>query len=359
MNLLYLINYAGKAGTEKYVAELMRLCSAEGHRCHLCYSVAGELSRRAEAAGYPVLRLDMRPRRVLPAARALAEYCRRERIDVIHAQYPRENVIALLARRRFPGIRVVFTSHLTLTQNALWRAVNRRLTPENEAVVAVCTEGAGVLRKNGVCEDRIRVIFNGVEPKEPLPRMNRIREEFSLSPDTFVFVTFARYAPEKGLDFLLEALRGLKDRTERPFVCLIAGDGEDFDRIGRRAAALGLEREVLRAGYRRDTPELLASADAYVSSALYNEAMSFAILEAMAQGLPLAVTRVGAGSDLAEGCGLAVEPGDVKALTEGLERLLCDSALCERWGRAAREKALREYDLRRQTEKLLALYRGE
>ena len=51
MNILYLINYAGKAGTEKYVLNLMHILAGQGETCHLAYNVPGQLSRALHASG--------------------------------------------------------------------------------------------------------------------------------------------------------------------------------------------------------------------------------------------------------------------------------------------------------------------
>lgn len=356
LNILYLISYAGKAGTEKYVENLMRTYSAQGHRCFLAYMDGGELAEKAKELGCGVFRLDLRASRALTAARRLARLCAENDIDVVHAQYPRENLIAVLSRLFRRETRVVFTSHLTVRQGFLWRALNRLVTPHETACVAVCTQGANLLRQNGVKEEKICVIFNGVEPKPLPPRQNVIRTEFSLPEDCSVFLAMARYAPEKGLFFLLDALAQLKERTPKPFVCLIAGDGELFDAVGEGIRERGLCENVIRAGYRTDAETLLCSADAYVSSALYNEAMSFAALEAMECGLPLVMTDVGAGADLASGCGACVTPGDVPALCSAMYRLMTDDAYRRVCGENARRHAVTEFDLTRQTQELFALY---
>ncbi|MBQ7737960.1 MAG: glycosyltransferase [Oscillospiraceae bacterium] len=356
MNLLYLISYAGRAGTEKYVYDLMELFSARGHTCHLAFQEGGELSEKAERAGYPVLRLDLRPVRTLSAARKLAAYCRDHQITAIHAQYPRENVIAVLSRLWRRETRVVFTGHLSIRQGAAWRLVNRLITPRDAAVVALYDPGAALLRDNGVCPDRIRVIPNGVRPR-PLPeKLNAIRQEYGLAGDTFIFLTFARYAPEKGLFFLLNAAARLRELTDRPFAVVIAGDGEEYGMISRRIRELGLETQVIQAGYRTDTETLLRSADAYVSSALFNEAMSFSILEAMSCALPLAVTDVGAGRELCRGCGTACAPGDTEAMAENLLSLLVDPERSAALGREAYRRVTTEYDLDRSADALAALY---
>ena len=356
MRILYLISYAGKAGTEKYVLDLMRLYTARGHDCRLAYWQAGELSQTAAREGFKTLQLDLSPQKALSAAGELARYCRENHVDTVHAQYPRENVIAVLSRLKRPETRVIFTSHLTVDQGRKWYYVNKLITPGDAAVVAVCRFGAEILRRNGVRPDRIRVVFNGV-PAGPLPpRQDIIRQELGLSRDCFVFVSFARYAPEKGLFTLLDAAASLREKTDRPFLCLIAGDGEEYEAVGRRITELGLEGTVVRAGYRTDTRALLCSADAYVSSALYNEAMSFSVLEAMGCGLPLALTDVGAGADLAEGCGFVSRPGDAEGLSENMAALMADPERRLALGRTAYRRATEEFDLEKQADALYALY---
>ena len=59
MNILYLINYAGKAGTEKYVLNLMHILSAQGETCHLAYNVPGQLSETVSSEGFACFRFEM------------------------------------------------------------------------------------------------------------------------------------------------------------------------------------------------------------------------------------------------------------------------------------------------------------
>lgn len=348
MNILYLISYAGKAGTEKYVENLMRTYSAQGHRCFLAYMDGGELAEKAKALGCGVFRLDLRASHALAAAKSIARLCAENGIDVIHAQYPRENVIAVLSRLWRRETRVVFTSHLTVRQSFLWRAVNRRITPHVAACIAVCTQGANLLRENGVKEEKIRVIFNGVAPKPLPPRRNVIRTEFSLPEDCFVFLTMARYAPEKGLFFLLDSLAELKKLTDRPFRCVICGDGEQFDAVKQKAAELGLGDIVVQTGYRNDANRILRASDLYLNTSSCNEAMSFAILEAMNCALPLVVTDVGGNRDLAETnirCGFVVKYGDAAGFAGAIHRLMEDEALYRQFSADALRKISEEFDL--------------
>lgn len=158
--------------------------------------------------------------------------CAENGIDVIHAQYPRENVIAVLSRLWRRETRVVFTSHLTVRQSFLWRAVNRRITPHDAACIAVCTQGANLLRENGVKEEKIRVIFNGVAPK-PLPAAaKRHPNGVHAAGGLLRFSHHGALCAGKGAFLPAGRACAAQERTDAPFACLIAGDGELFDAVG-------------------------------------------------------------------------------------------------------------------------------
>ena len=66
---------------------------------------------------------------------------------MIHAQYPRENIIALLSLRHYAAPRVVYTNHLTQRSGARWRVLNRIFTPRDHKIIAVCREGRDIMIK--------------------------------------------------------------------------------------------------------------------------------------------------------------------------------------------------------------------
>ena len=348
MNVLYLINYAGKSGIEKYVENLVRLLPPTGVKCFFAYSLPGPLAEKMAAAGVESLRLSLEWKDALRAAKTLASFCRDRDISVIHAQGPRENVIALLARKHFPKLRVVYTSHFTTPCGRAWRQINRHFTRKNHCVIAVCNESRDVLIANGCRPEKIRVIYNGVEPAEPRPFSDGLQKELGLDSGVFMMTTLARFDPEKGLSFLVDAMAALRKKTDRPFCCTIAGDGPLMDDIRARVTAAGLEREVRLLGYRTDAPEILAGSRLYLCSSSCNEALSFAILEAMNAGLPCIVTDVGGNRDLAETgivCGSVLDYGDADGFADAILALMTDDARRAALSAAAREKIRQRFDL--------------
>ncbi len=135
----------------------------------------------------------------------------------------------------------------------------------------------------------------------------------------------ARLAPEKGIDVAIEACR----LAGVPLV--VAGEGPERDALRARAAR---SRRALRSGASSETSsrELRAGAALAIVPSRSAETFGIAAAEAMAAGLPVVASRIGALGELLDEIGL-VEPGDANALAEAIGRLWGDAAAGER-GRA-------------------------
>ena len=354
MKILYLINYAGKAGTEKYVENLVAALHPDRAACSLCSNVDGPLADKMRERGIPCYQLEMRHPFDRKAAKELARRCRENGIDVIHAQYPRENYIALLSKKYYDRPKVVFTSHLTIRQNAVWKFFNRRMTKRDHRVISVCDEGRDILIQNGVPADVIDVIYNGVEPGEAPAERIVPRPRPALADDraenAVCLLILARLAPEKGLDFLCDAFGIAAEKTDAPIRLYIAGDGDGRADLEAHIAASGLEDRITLLGFRTDTEALLRDADIYVNSSCANEAMSFAMLEALAAGLPLIATRVGGSPELVNTggrCGYVVDYGDADGFAAAIVALADYGDARKEFSLAARRKAENEFELDR------------
>ncbi len=361
MKILYLINYAGKAGIEKYVRDLTEtFCTRD--ECHLCYNIPGELSETLGSRGIPLFQLEMKNPLDLAAAKKLAAYCKDKQIDVIHAQCARENCIALLAKKFYSKVKVVYTCHFTLPTNKLWLLLNKTLTPKNHRIISVCQEGRDIMIANGVSPDKITVIYNGVVPNENRIKNTQLKAELGLPYDTKLLTIFARYAPMKGLDFLVDVIAALRQKTDVPFAVAIAGDGELFDDIGNRIRKAGLKDVIFPLGYRTDTKSILNGSDLYLNTSRDQEALSFAILEAMNAGLPVVATDVGGSADMVLGngapCGAVTRFGDVDGYANALRDLLENGAQRMACSEAAREKIQSVFNLNTLIEEVYEIYQG-
>jgi glycosyltransferase involved in cell wall biosynthesis len=136
------------------------------------------------------------------------------------------------------------------------------------------------------------------------------------------------------------------------------GKGERRDALVDLVARLGLQRQVLFAGYRdADLPAVVASLDVFVLLGAGSDESCRAALEAMAAGRPVVAARVGALPDAVvhEETGLLVDsnPGDVAA---AIERLLADANGRRAMGDAGRRRATDLFAPERHAAVMEALY---
>jgi L-malate glycosyltransferase len=146
MNVLYVLNFAGHGGTEKYVEIMMERLKFYGVKPFFAWNLDGKLSETIQQKAIPYVKLTMRSPLDLIAAFHLAAFCRKENIEVIHTNFLRENYIALLSKLFYAKPKVVYTNHVMLHNNTMLRWFNKVLTPFNHRIIAVCSLGK---RNNG------------------------------------------------------------------------------------------------------------------------------------------------------------------------------------------------------------------
>ena len=362
MKVLYLLNFAGKGGTERYVETLVRYLNGTHIEAFFAYNQDGPLVEKLQSLGVPCRRVEMRRRFDFRAARELASLCREWDIDLVHCQFLREHYTALLAKQYNAHIRVVYTHHILQSNNAVTRLTNRLLDRRQDMMLAVCTKGREQLIANGWSGDRVRVIFNAVDAAAWAggPAESTLRSEIGVDGGRFVLLYAARFVEGKGHAPLIDAMALLKGRTALPFTLALAGDGPLLEPVKQQVRDLGLEDRVAFLGFRQDMKNLYKGADLCVCPS-QQEALSFFLIEAMVSGLPVVATDVGGNSDIVNddaGDGLLVPYGDPDAMAEAIRRMMEDKPFREQ----CRENALRaiqeKFEIHGWMDKILDAYRA-
>lgn len=202
-------------------------------------------------------------------------------------------------------------------------------------------------RDNGLPLNHLTSVPTGIDLSRFSPGDKaEARKALALAPEGLYLGIVSTLRSWKGHTYLLEAMTRLV--TEHPDLrLLIVGDGPQRENLERKIAELALEDHVRLVGQRDDVPLWLKALDVFTLPSYGEEGVPQAIMQAMACGVPVVSTTVGAIAEaVADGVtGLLVAPRDSAALTSALSRLLSDPGLRLSMSEAGIERARKNFGL--------------
>jgi glycosyltransferase involved in cell wall biosynthesis len=356
VRIVFVIGSLRPGGSERQAVELATGMRRRGHEVAIvCLNTSGPLEAAAEAAGVAVITLGLRmssPALVARGAVAYAAFLRRFRPDVVYGFLFWGGTVGLLGAalvapravrvsgRRSDARGDAIPDHPVLTR---WirRLVNR--------ITDVAIANARAAAATHVAEDprlagRMVVVRNAVH----MPTAPRDRH-----PGRIVCVANLR-SVKRHAD-LLAAVALLPPTVD--WELRLVGDGPLRGAIEIAAGELPEPGRVTLLGSRPDVEAVIATA-AVLVLASQSEGMPNAVMEAMAAGVPVVATAVGAVPELlASGAGTVVPVGDAAALAAALAHYLGSPADAETAGRAGIAEA-RRYGADVAVERHLAIFEG-
>ncbi|MDR4480127.1 MAG: glycosyltransferase family 4 protein [Nitrospira sp.] len=202
-------------------------------------------------------------------------------------------------------------------------------------VTAISAEQAALAHRT-MPELQLVTIPNGVDTTSFAPPA-------VMSERACTIVCVARLIERKGQHHLLQAFAQLRAVCVEPVQLMFVGTGDAEPQLRELATSLKVTDAVTFQGFvsRERMPLVYREADVFVLPS-QQEGMSIALLEAMASGLPVIVTKTGGTAELVtQGKNGEIVPwGEVQALTRALRRLVNDAEQRRRMGEESRRRAL-------------------
>ncbi|MGC8855908.1 MAG: glycosyltransferase [Anaerolineae bacterium] len=286
--------------------------------------------------------------RYSPAAKKLLQT-----MDIVHVHHPFLSGRLALRYCRPLRIPIVFTNH---TRYDLYAQTYLPMMPEEislgllqaylppfcDAVDLVISPSAGmekILRELGVTSP-IEIIPNGVDLQRfyqatPLPRA-----DFGFRKDDLLLVYAGRVAPEKNLEFLLQAFAGVAQAIENVYLLIIGGgQKQKMMEVQDFAGQLGILKRVRFTGMvaYEQLPAYLAMCDVFVTASV-SEVHPLSVIEAMGAGLPVVgIHSPGVGDTVEDGKTGFLATQDLAAYTAKLTRICLDHEQRQQMGHAARQ----------------------
>lgn len=236
-----------------------------------------------------------------------------------------------------------FSHHVALT---LQRA-QRRAARTADAIIAVSeTTRADLVERYGVEPCRVHVVHNGVDHERFRPPssdadLDAVAHRFGVRRPFVLCV--GSLMPWRNAARLLEAVAAL--RRDRAIQCDLLFVGRDIwgtDPTRALACANHWDAWARFAGYvlDADLPHLYAAASVLACPSLY-EGFGIPSVEAMACGTPVVASTGGALPEVVGDAALTVDPRDVAAIADGLNRALSDDRLAAEMRRRGLIRAAR------------------
>ncbi|RDV37384.1 glycosyltransferase [Bradymonadaceae bacterium TMQ3] len=324
----------------------------------------GQMADRLEAAGAPVETLNLNRGRPTPAAlfrlRRLVEH---HNPDVIHAWMYHANVGLMAGLGRPFAWNIRQCVYDLAEESRGTRAVIRLgavLSPQADAIIYNSRLSRTQHRALGYSELRDQVIPNGFDTTTFRPSTEAYREvrrELGLPTATPLVGMVGRLHPIKDHANLLGAMTIVAGKHPQARLVLVGrGLTDDNAEFVSRLRALDLQDRVILLGERRDIPRITAAFDVAVLSSR-SEGFPNVVGEAMACGVPMAVSDVGDAAWLLGEAGRVVPPQDSVQLAEAISELLAmDEVARRQLGQRGRRRIVEHFSLGAIVARYHALY---
>ena len=287
-----------------------------------------------------------------------------QHIDIVHVHGTRANTNVLWAARSL-GLPVVYTIHGWSFHDGLHPLAKRlRIAAEKfitrKAQVNICVSESN--RQTGI---KAFSGFNGIVVRNGvnLQKFNGsalypdLRAEYGIPANKLLICFIARMTYQKDPVSMIKGFAAALKLVPDLHLLMI-GDGELKQAAVNMAAELGVENQVVFAGFRQDVPAVLHAADIYCLPSLW-EGFPIGVLEAMAMGKAVIATDVdGTKEAIKDGeNGLLVPSGNTEALASAIVKVATDSTLRLRLQQNAATAVATHFNVAGMTEKIAEVYK--
>jgi glycosyltransferase involved in cell wall biosynthesis len=336
MRIVFIITGLSTGGAEMMLFKVLERLDRQRFAPHvISLTTLGELAPRIAALGIPVDAVGMPPGLPSPSGFfRLTQIIKRLNPDVVHTWMYHADLLGGLAAR-LAGVSSVGwcirNSNLDKDKTKFsTRAVVRLCASISKWVpsrILSCTEKARQVHVGcGYAAEKMVVVPNGFDLsqfKPDLDARHRVRAELGITDQPPLVGLIGRFDPQKNHAGFFEAA-GVLHRHMPQVHFVLAGQGIDMSNAAlmQAIAQEGVLANTHLLGLRNDIPQVMATLDVLASSSSYGEAFPNVLGEAMACGVPCAVTDVGDSAYIVGDTGRVVASGDMHGLAAALGELL-------------------------------------
>lgn len=199
-----------------------------------------------------------------------------------------------------------------------------KILKDANRVIAVSKEEAGYDKQMGANDEKISVIYNGmdIESFKNLPRYGKFKKKFCINGKMILYL--GRINKSKGIDFVIKAFSKLVEEVNN-IIMVVAGSDDGYKpELEKLIQKLDLNDKIKFTGFvdEKDKKSAYVDADLFVHTVRYMGGVGLTPLEALLSSTPVIVTDE-CGEVIKEmNAGYLVKYGDVNALKEKMKSVI-------------------------------------
>ena len=364
MKVLHVINSFAAGGAELHLLTLCRHLKTHGVDLAVAClreEVRGGRSLRAdfEEENIRVINLKGASRYNLTFLARLLTLIKNEAPHVLHTHLPRADIAGALAHLVGPSPVFLCSVHGIYRDRwfGRWAApLMRSAYRKADAIIAISSAVKTWLRDDlGIHEEKISVIHYGIEP-ERFARCATHKEQNGEAHGRVVVGSIGRLEPGKNFECLIHAMKSV--RTQLPDASLLIA-GHDIEGYGstleKLIAELDLAENVRLMGFQKDVPAFLQGMDVF-AFASRSEGFGQVVIEAMAAGNPVVVSKIAPLTEIVGESGLFADPDDSPSFARAIVWLLNHPQEARLISKRAIQSVQDHFSARRMVKETIAVY---
>lgn len=270
----------------------------------------------------------------------LIHMVRRFNIELIHAHFLLPPGLIGVCVGSLLGKKTAVTAHgsdlMIQAKNPVLRSMIKFVLKKADYVLVVNQTLKDKVLELSINPEKVYITPNAVDVEKFNPTKMELPSDVNISHDKPVLLFVGNLVFQKGVKYLLEAKKLMKNDAE----LVIVGDGPLRPELEMKVRDEKIQ-DVVFTGARRDVDNIMPSVNVFVLPSI-SEGFPITILEAMASGLPVVATNVGGISEVMnEQVGIMVNPSSPTELAGALDKIMENKTLRNDMSVVAREQALK------------------
>ncbi|AXF55308.1 glycosyltransferase family 4 protein [Salicibibacter kimchii] len=299
----------------------------------------------------------------------LAKKLKAGQYDIVHTHTSKAGIIGRLAAKKAKVPLIVHTSHglpfyegQSRKKHNLYRSLEKIGTRFCHAITSQNYEDIDAIqalnKRLFVYYEGNGVVLDQLDQSTDKVIVTDLKQEYEIPENKIVLLMAARLEPVKNHEFLLRALYIVKKNCNDDFICLIAGDGPEKDRLKSLLPTMNLENNVNFIGRKSNIYDFIKMADISVLTSKKEGVPRF-IMESMAFAKPVVASDALGTRELVSNdeSGFLVPLEEDERLADAIQQLITDEKLRTEFGERGRQIIKEQFTEQQVAKRIDGIYR--